>query len=275
MELIFDILLNPHGSQDVYIDNVILLMVNIPGTGKIACGQSVSLLAINATARPNHPNKPILRESMDARDKLIAEAGLTEIKMILGWEFGFRRLKILLPENKFIAWTADVNQLLTTGMTTAKVLESTIGCLGHLALVVLGVYHFLSRLCKLQRLATHHRLIRISDICKNYLLLMLCFLDIAKILIHMNLMVFRKMTHIYWSDSCPFGLGGYSDKGLACHCEIPEELCFCASNNLLEYIALRITPRVNVLAGQLNQGDCALSMTDSATSVSWLHRTNF
>ena len=76
---------------------------------------------------------------MDARDKLFAEVGLTEIKMILGWEWDFRRLKILLPENKFIAWTNDVSQLLTDGTTTAKALESTIGRLGHLALVVPGV----------------------------------------------------------------------------------------------------------------------------------------
>jgi hypothetical protein len=66
--------------------------------------------------------------------------------MILGWEFDFRRLKILLPENKFITWTMDVNHLLAAGMTTAKNLELTIGHLGHLALVVPGIYHFLSRL---------------------------------------------------------------------------------------------------------------------------------
>ena len=30
-----------------------------------------------------------------------------------------------------------------------------------------------------------------------------------------------------------------------------------------------------MLAGRLNQGDCALSMTDSSTSAGWLHKTNF
>jgi hypothetical protein len=45
---------------------------------------------------------------MDACDKLFAEAGLTELKMILGWEFNFQRLKVALPENKFIVWTTDV-----------------------------------------------------------------------------------------------------------------------------------------------------------------------
>ena len=274
-ELIVEIPIDPRGSHDVYIDDVILLTVDIPGTDNAARGQSASLLAIDATARPNHPNEPIPRESMDARDKLFAEAGLTEIKMILGWEFDFHRLKISLPDNKFIAWTTDVNNLLDAGTTTAKELESTIGRLGHLALVVPGVYHFLSRLRELQRSATHRRTIRFSDICRDDLLLMLRFLDVAKNGISMNLVAFRKPTHVYRSDSCPFGLGGYSDQGFAWRFEIPEELRFRASNNLLEYIASIITPWVDMLAGRLNRGDCALSMTDSSTSAGWLRKTNF
>ncbi len=71
---------------------------------------------------------------MDARDKLFAEAGLMETKMILGWEFDIQRLKISFHENKFIAWTTGINQLLSAGMTTAKELETTIGHLGTLHL---------------------------------------------------------------------------------------------------------------------------------------------
>ncbi len=96
-ELIVEIPINPRGSHDVYIDDVILLTVDIPGTDNAARGQSASLLAIDATACLNHPNKPIPRKSMDARDKLFAKAGLTEIKMILGWEFDFRCSKSCFP----------------------------------------------------------------------------------------------------------------------------------------------------------------------------------
>jgi hypothetical protein len=80
---------------------------------------------------------------------------------------------------------------------------------------------------------------------------MLCFLDIAKNGIDMNLIAFRCPTHIYWSDSCPFGLGGYSDEGFAWRFEISEELRFRASNNLFEYVASIISPWVNMLAGRL------------------------
>jgi hypothetical protein len=44
---------------------------------------------------------------------------------------------------------ANISKLIAEGTTTAKELESTIGGLGHLALVVPAVHHFLSHLQKL------------------------------------------------------------------------------------------------------------------------------
>jgi hypothetical protein len=151
---------------------------------------------------------------MDARDKLLAEAGLSETKVILGWVFDFRKLQISLPKNKFIAWTTNVSKPIAKGATTAIELESTIGQLGHLALVVPGVHHFLSRLQELKQLANHCCSIQISNICRDDLTLMLCFLDIEKNGINMKLIAFRQPTHVYQSDSCSFELGGYSNKGL-------------------------------------------------------------
>ena len=81
---------------------------------------------------------------MDVRDKLLTEAGLAETKVILGWLFNFRQLQIFLPKNKIIAWTANVNKLIADGTTAAKELKLSIGCLGHLVLVVPGVHHFLA-----------------------------------------------------------------------------------------------------------------------------------
>ena len=43
-------------------------------------------------------------------------------------------------------------------------------------------------------------------------------------------------------------------------------------NNLLEYLSAIITPWVAILAGHLSDSDCALSMADSTTSDSWLHK---
>jgi hypothetical protein len=53
---------------------------------------------------------------------------------------------------------------------------------------------------------------------------MLWFLDIAKRGINMNLIAFRRLTHVYRPDSCPFGLKGYPDKGFAWRFKLLQEL---------------------------------------------------
>ena len=184
-------------------------------------------------------------------DKLRAEAGPAETKVILGWDSNFRRLMISLPKNKFVAWTTNISQLLLNETTTAKELESTIGCMGHLALIMPGVHNFHSCLRNLQQMATHCCSINISKTCRNNLILMLSFLEIAKWGIYMNLIAFHWLTHIYWANPCLFGLGGYLDEGFAWCFELPEELCSRATNNFLEYIASIISPWIDMLAGRL------------------------
>jgi hypothetical protein len=83
-ELIVEMEVNPRGTHDIYIDDMITFMVDIPGTGNLARCAAAGLLAILATAQPKHPDKPIPREEMVARNKLPAEAGLEEEKIILG-----------------------------------------------------------------------------------------------------------------------------------------------------------------------------------------------
>ena len=104
---------------------------------------------------------------------------------------------------------------------------------------------------------------------------MLFFLKRAHIGVSMNLVAYRKPTHVFRSDSCPAGLGGYSHSGFAWRFYLPENLKFRASNNLLEHIASIITVWVDILAGRLKPGDCSLSMTDSSTSEGWSKLTNF
>ncbi len=91
----------------------------------------------------------------------------------------------------------------------------------------------------------------------------------------MNQIAYRKPTHVYRSDACPVGMGGYSHKRFAWQFYLPEDLKFRASNNLLEHMAGIISPWVDILAGHLNDGDCSLSMTDSTTSKGWMRKMNF
>ena len=111
-KLIVDIPINPQGMHDIYIDDIISLTVGISGTNHVTCTQAAALLTIDATARPNHPEEHTPRKSMDTRDKLRAEAGPAELKVILGWDFDFRQLIISLTENKFVAWMTNVGKLL-------------------------------------------------------------------------------------------------------------------------------------------------------------------
>jgi hypothetical protein len=154
----------------------------------------------------------------------LAEAALEEKKIILGWHIDFCCLGISLPDYKFKAWTISIKEILSRGTSTAKELETMIGRLGHLGAIVPFVYHFLSRLRDLQWKATKRRAIAIPKPYQDNLKLMFTFLHKAFTGINMNLISFRRPTHIYRLDSCPYGLGGYSHKGFAWRLELPKEL---------------------------------------------------
>ena len=83
---------------------------------------------------------------MEARKKLESEAPLEEIKVILGWLIDFQWLLIFLPENKFLAWKAAIETMINDGTATAKILETNIGQLGHLGMVIPFVHNYMSRL---------------------------------------------------------------------------------------------------------------------------------
>jgi hypothetical protein len=126
-ELIVDINVNLSETHDIYIDDMILFTVDIPGTDNLARCATARLLAIHATAQPKHTDEPIPREEMEARNKLSTEAGLEEEKIILGWHIDFFCLIIYFSDNKFIAWTDSIKEILSGGTSTAIELEMTIG----------------------------------------------------------------------------------------------------------------------------------------------------
>ena len=275
MELIVDIPVDARGFIDLYIDDTIGLTVDIPGSDNILRLKRAILLAIWATARPKDKNEPIPREEMAALNKLLAEAGPTETKMILGWLFDFRNLRVYLPENKYIAWKQLILDMLERGESFHKEIEETIGRLVHLGFIIPHVHHFMSRIRELDRRSQSRRRIPITAFYRADFELMLEFLDRARDGVSMNIIAYRKPTHIYRSDSCPWGLGGYSHEGFAWRWYVPSHLLFRASNNLLEHIASIITPWIDILEKRLLFEDCALSMTDSTTSEGWARKTNF
>ncbi len=88
-ELIVDIPIDPRGYADMYIDDTTGLTIDLPGTHNANKLKAAIPLAIEVAARPNKVNKPIPWEPMVAQNKLKAEGGLAETKVILGWHFNF------------------------------------------------------------------------------------------------------------------------------------------------------------------------------------------
>jgi hypothetical protein len=226
-KLIIDVPVDPRGKIDIYIDDTTGLTVNVPGRDNAARMEAAIPLAIEVAARPNDPNEPIPCEPMIARDKLTAEGGLSETKMILGWLFNFRTLIVSLLDHKFIAWwTAAIQKMVTLKRTTSKDLETTIGRMGHVGFVIPWVHHFLSRLRSLHFGSKNCHFITINETCMKDLELMTGILTKAHKGIDMNLLAFGAPDRVYHSDSCPAELGGYSDQGHAWRFQIPANLRF-------------------------------------------------
>jgi hypothetical protein len=68
VDLIVDIPVDPRGTGDAYIDNLIQATVIIDGTDNAICCEQATLLAIDTCACPKHPNEPIPQEDMEARN---------------------------------------------------------------------------------------------------------------------------------------------------------------------------------------------------------------
>jgi len=160
----------------------------------------------------------------------------------------FRRMSIALPDNKFQAYSLAISEMLKQGWTSKGELETNIGRWVHLGQIIPTVHHFLSRLRFLKR-AENRRQISINEQCKEDLCFLLFILGKCRERIDLNLIAFRRPTHVSRSDTCPAGLGGYSHKGFTWRFYIPDDLKFHTSNNLLEHLAVIITPWVNIIDG--------------------------
>ena len=174
-----------------------------------------------------------------------------------------------LPENKYVAWTRNIKDVLVAGKTSHSELDILIGRMVHVGFVISRIYYFMSRLRDLMWRSRNRRTLKLTNPTKKDLELMLFFLGKAKEGIDINLLVFRKPSKVYRSDSCPAGLGGYSSDGFAWRWYTPKQLKFRASNNFLEHLASIVSPWIDMLLGRLQKGDCFLSMTDSTTSEGW------
>ncbi len=177
--------------------------------------ESAPLLAVSATLREVSKLELLPRDNMDAQNKLIAETGLTEQKIVLGWSFDFLRMTISLPEIKFRVGSKAISEIINHGWTSKGELETNLGRWVHLGQIVPPVHHFLSRLRYLKQRAENKRTIMVNEECNKDLKFLLTVLQKCQHGIDLSTIVYCCPTHIYRSNSCPASLGGYSHKGFA------------------------------------------------------------
>jgi hypothetical protein len=211
--------------------------------------------------------------------KLIAEGTPAEVQVVLGWILDTHLLLIQLPIDKFIAWTSDIAAILESSRCTFGELESTVGRLNHAGYVIPLARHFLNRLRLrvLRHLPKTQQLTLSKDELAD-LKLWLKFLRLARSGISLNRMTIRRPTQLGLSDSCPFGLGGFTLKGRAWRLRLPPSCAFYGDstiNNLLEFLAMMITTWLILLDCEaLGLSDeCILVLGDNTSAIGWLFRS--
>jgi hypothetical protein len=135
-ELIVNVPVDHCGYADTYIDETTSLTANLLGMENANRLEAAILLAIEIAARPNNKHEVIPREPMIAKDKLAAEGGLAETKIILGWHFNFRKLTMTLLEYKYVTCSAKIQQMISMVRTLMKALESMIRQMGHIGFII-------------------------------------------------------------------------------------------------------------------------------------------
>jgi hypothetical protein len=260
------------GKIDCFIDDLPGVALDTPEN--VIRLPGAILLAIELFTR-QYTNFPLPRDEMISITKLVAELGMSEQKIILGWLYDSRRLQISLPSEKYLAWSNQLKDLLKRKRSNHIELKTLVGRLDHAAGVLPLARHFMERI----RFATKSTADRpnmpytLNKTVLADLDLMLAVLERAHKGINMNLLTYRVPNTQSKVDACPHGLGGYSKAGRAWRFIIPHHLLGRAHINLLEFLAILVSVWLDIVEGSAKPLDCILVMGDSTTAVGWLHKT--
>ena len=175
------------------------------------------LLTIHLLARPfpTKPNRVPLHNYILSMKKWAAEGRQEETKIVVGWEVNTREFVVKLPEDKWKAYTNQINNVLQTGKIEHKNLENLIGRLQRTSYVAPHSKYFLNRLRSLCKVTERTSWANVPKETNEDLKLWLEFLRNGRKGTSINNIVFRSSSTFHWADSCPFGLGGYSTSGRA------------------------------------------------------------
>jgi hypothetical protein len=260
---------------DGFIDDLIQVFLDTPENRER--GAHCVPLAVHATSRPHAGDEePIPRRSLLGEAKLLAEGTPAELQIVLGWLVATRSLLVSLPDDKFESWVTDLQAMIDSKRTTYGDLDSMVGRLNHAAFLIPLARHFLNRLRnRIQRSQPQKQEITLSREEISDMILWVTFLETANKGISMNRLTIRQPTRICLSDSCPFGVAGYSIGGRAWRIRIPASSPLYGDgrfNNVFEFLGSAVTVWLEVLDCP-ESSECILALGDSTSALGWIHRS--
>ena len=268
----------PIGRLDGFIDED-LINVFLDTRENCAVQPHVVPLAMHVTSRSHagEDKEPITRRPLLSLPKLAAEGSPAESQIVLGWQLDTRCMTIALPDDKFKAWSADIDAIRTKGKCTFQELDQLVGRLNHASYVIMVTRHFLSRLIDLLTPRQHqNKVVQIKPEVIDDLTLWKEILIKANRGVSINLLVTRQPDQICWSDACPFGIGGYSLFGRAWRIRIPLTCGIHGHkgvNNLLEFVGMIVNVWLECLNPTRSQQACILAIGDNTSAIGWLLKT--
>ena len=276
----FEISSSLDSRKDCFIDDVINVFL---GTERNLRREGHTVpLAVHLLSRPHAGDdaEPIPRRPLLSPSKLKAEGRPAEVQICLGWGVNTRTLSVFLPDDKFRAWYHDLKLVHEKGRITTGDLHSLIGRLNHASYVVPLSRHFLNtlrlRLLDPKNLENPKQVIRLNSDETSDLQIWRKFLTFANSGISMNLLTFRNPTHLAWSDSCPFGLGGFSITGRAWRVRVPRSASFRGDdsvNNILEFLGMVVSILLLIEQSQTDEFPCFLALGDNTSAIGWMSRS--
>jgi len=269
--------------KDCFIDDIIAVFLATPHNREREC--HTVPVAVHAMSRPHlgDDKEPVPRRPLLAPDKLEAEGRPSERQVVLGWMVDTRTLTVSLPRDKFLAWQSDLASSVKERATTLQSLESLIGRLNHASFLIPLGRHFLNGLR--EKIPSSRRKgartwaskkVRFSADDVEDLRLWQKFLAKTADGISMNLLTIRRPTHIAWSDSCPFGIGGYTLKGRAWRIKLDSRWNFRgddAVNNLLEFLGMTVSILLMIEEAKTERYSVLLALGDNTSAIGWIFRS--
>jgi hypothetical protein len=267
--------------RDCFIDDIIDCHLDSPSNRHRS--PHVVQMAVHVMSRPHagDEEEPVPRRPLLGPEKLEAEGRSAEVQIVLGWEIRTRPFIVALPKDKYMAWDGDLKKVARRKGCTIGELESLVGRLTHASYLIPLSRHFLNEIRQKSQTTSRSKarqIVRFTNEEVEDLHLWEEYLSVASMGISINLLVTRTPTRLAWSDSCPFGLGGYTFSGRAWRVKIPIDCNFRGDdtvNNVLEFLGMAVS--VLLLLRESKEENesfpCLMVLGDNTSAISWLFRS--